>query len=38
VAALLDRPVHHAEGIDSQGDRYRLRGKGEEVLTGSKRS
>jgi DNA replication protein DnaC len=38
VAAMVDRLVHHAEVIVLKGDSYRLRGKGEEVLTGSKRS
>ena len=36
VAAMVDRLVHHAEVIVLKGDSYRLRGKGEEVLTGSK--
>jgi DNA replication protein DnaC len=34
VAAMVDRLVHHAEVIVLKGDSYRLRGKGEEVLTG----
>jgi len=38
VAAMVDRLVHHAEVIVLKGDSYRLRGKGEEVLTASKRS
>jgi DNA replication protein DnaC len=38
VAAMVDRLVHHAEVIVLKGDSYRLRGKGEEVLTGTKRS
>jgi hypothetical protein len=37
VAGQL-RLVHHAEVIVLKGDSYRLRGKGEEVLSGSKRS
>ena len=36
VAAMVDRLVHHAEIIVLKGDSYRLRGKGEEVFTGSK--
>jgi hypothetical protein len=36
VAAMVDRLVHHAEVIVLKGDSYRLRGKGEEVLSGSK--
>jgi len=36
VAAMVDRLVHHAEVIVLKGDSYRLRGKGEEVLTGPK--
>ena len=35
VAAMVDRLVHHAEVIVLKGDSYRLRGKGEEVLTGT---
>ena len=34
VAAMVDRLVHHAEVIVLKGDSYRLRGKGEEVLSG----
>ena len=36
VAAMVDRLVHHADVIVLKGDSYRLRGKGEEVLTRSK--
>ncbi len=36
VAAMVDRLVHHAEVIVLKGDSYRLRGKREEVLTGTK--
>jgi DNA replication protein DnaC len=36
VAAMVDRLVHHAEVIVRKGDSYRLRGKREVVLTGSK--
>jgi DNA replication protein DnaC len=35
---MVDRLVHHAEVIVLKGDSYRLRGKGEEVLSGPKRS
>lgn len=37
VAAMVDRLVHHAEVIVLKGDSYRLRGKGEEVLSGKHR-
>jgi DNA replication protein DnaC len=37
VAAMVDRLVHHAEVIVLKGDSYRLRGKGEEVLSGTKK-
>ena len=33
-AAVVDRLVHHAEVIGLKGDRFRMRGKGDEVLTG----
>jgi DNA replication protein DnaC len=36
VAAMVDRLVHHTGVIVLKGDSYRLRGKREEVLTGSK--
>jgi hypothetical protein len=36
VAAMIDPLVHHAEVIALKGNHLRLRGKGEEVLTGSK--
>ena len=36
VAAMVGRLVHPAEVIVPKGDSYRLRSKGEEVLTGSK--
>jgi DNA replication protein DnaC len=36
VAAMVDRLVHHAEVIVLKGDSYRLRGKREEVLSGTK--
>lgn len=36
VAAMVDRRVHHAEVIVLKGERYRLRGRREEVLTGEK--
>lgn len=32
VAAMVDRLVHHAEGIVLKGDSYRLRGKQKEVM------
>src|SRR5919109_5370236 len=32
VAAMVDRLVHHAEVIALEGDSYRLKGKGREVL------
>jgi DNA replication protein DnaC len=38
VAAMVDRLVHHAEVIVLKGDSYRLRGKGEEVLSAPRRS
>ena len=37
VAAMVDRLVHHAEIIVLKGDSYRLRGKGEEVLSGPRK-
>jgi DNA replication protein DnaC len=37
VAAMVDRLVHHAEVIVLKGDSYRLRGKGEEVLSGPRK-
>lgn len=36
VAAMVDRLVHHAEVIVLKGESYRLRGKREEVMSGSK--
>ena len=35
---MVDRLVHHAEVIVLKGDSYRLRGRGEEVLSRPKRS
>jgi DNA replication protein DnaC len=37
VAAMVDRLVHHAEVIVLQGDSYRLKDRGEEVMATAKR-
>ena len=35
---MVDRLVHHAEVLVLKGDSYRLRGKGEEVLTDERKA
>ena len=37
VAAMVDRLVHHAEVVVLQGDSYRLKDRGEEVMATAKR-